>query len=72
MIAVEWANTITKGDFDPDGNYKSAINVVKEVGGTEVGYYSAKLTRTRRELFVLSVDVSAKRLVGLKVLVVET
>lgn len=63
----------TVEDFDPRGQYKSVVDAVKKATGkNEVQVFRVELDGTRSEVWVVGVDESGDRIVGLKALVVES
>ena len=59
-------------DFDPRGQYTQVVESVKEAGSGEAKVFRVEHGSTRAELYVVSVDEKDGRIVGLKVLVVES
>lgn len=66
------ASSISQNDFDPQYSYKAVIDAVKKASDADLGYFSVELDGTRSEYFVVGVDKKDNRLVGLKVLVVQS
>ncbi|KAF2749240.1 hypothetical protein M011DRAFT_399407 [Sporormia fimetaria CBS 119925] len=59
-------------EFDPRGQYKSVVEKVEQAGSGEVKVFRVILGGTRVEWWVVSVDEEGKKVVGLKVLAVES
>ncbi len=63
---------IGEKEFDPRGQYSKVIKAVKDAGNGRVILFKLEHDRTRSEYLVVSVDEGDTRLVGMKVLVIES
>ncbi|KAH7122245.1 hypothetical protein B0J11DRAFT_531013 [Dendryphion nanum] len=54
------------------GQYKKVVDAVKKAGNGKVGFFKVEHGGTRAEYYVVSVDETEGRLVGLKALAVES
>ncbi|KAF2432095.1 hypothetical protein EJ08DRAFT_648461 [Tothia fuscella] len=64
------AESISQKDFDPQGSYGKVIDAVKKAGGSDVGFFSVELGKSRTEYFVVS--VAKGKVVGLKAVAVQS
>lgn len=65
---------MTVDEFDPRGEYTDVVAKVKEAGGGsgEVHVFRVEVGRSRTVYWVLSVDGKGARVVGVRVVAVET
>jgi hypothetical protein len=63
---------ITQEDFDPQNQYSTVVDSVRQAGSGDVGFYKAELDSIRTQYLVVSLDAKYGRLVGLKALAVES
>lgn len=65
-------STLSANEFDPRGNYKEVMDAVKQAGGGEVRIFRVHHGKTRAEYYIVSVDATGSKIVGLKAKAVES
>ncbi|KAJ9649413.1 hypothetical protein H2199_000188 [Coniosporium tulheliwenetii] len=64
--------SINQKDFDPQGQYKTVVDAVKQAGGGDVAFFRAEHGSTRIEYYIIGLDKKAGKIVGLKALAIES
>lgn len=65
-------STIGAKEFDPRGEYKNVMGAVEEAGDGKARVYRVQMGKSRVEYWVVGLDKEEGRVVGLKVLAVES
>ncbi|EON64735.1 hypothetical protein W97_03968 [Coniosporium apollinis CBS 100218] len=64
--------TISQKEFDPQGQYTTVVDAVKQAGGGDVAFFRAEHGTTRVEYYIIGLDKKGGKIVGLKALAVES